>query len=328
MLPSSSSIASRLRFRQLSLLVALDDHGSLHRAAERTGMTQPGLTKALREIETTFGAELFTRSPQGVHANELGRCVVRYARLIDADLAHLREEIDGVLRGTGARLAVGAIAGALHPVLVGALGRLRAQQPALSVEVREATSIELLTLVDEGRLDLAVCRTTVAARPERFDYEPLMDEQVAIAVGPRHPLAGAAAVTLAQLAGYRWLCYPAHMPLRHLLEREFREAGLPLPAYPSETASTFATMLMLQEDPQLVALMSSGTMDFCERHGIACRVPLAIGARHEGFGIVTRRGARPSPAAVLLAGHLRDAAAAAQRAPDAPSAPSRKIDDH
>jgi DNA-binding transcriptional LysR family regulator len=317
MLPSSSSIASRLRFRQLSLLVALDDHGSLHRAAERTGMTQPGLTKALREIETTFGAELFTRSPQGVHANELGRCVVRYARLIDADLAHLREEIDGVLRGTGGRLAVGAIAGALHPVLVGALGRLRAQQPALSVEVREATSIELLTLVDEGRLDLAVCRTTVAARPERFDYEPLMDEQVAIAVGPRHPL-----------AGYRWLCYPAHMPLRHLLEREFREAGLPLPAYPSETASTFATMLMLQEDPQLVALMSSGTMDFCERHGIACRLPLAIGARHEGFGIVTRRGARPSPAAVLLAGHLRDAAAAAQRAPDTPGAPSRKIDDH
>lgn len=310
MVPSLSSITSRLRFRQLSILVALEEHGSLHRAAERLGMTQPGLTKALREIESTFGTELFVRSKQGVYPNELGDCIIRYARLIDTDLGHLREEIDGVMRGSGGRVAIGAITGALHSVLVTALSQLRAVQPALSVDVRESISLDLLNQVKEGRLDLAICRTTVTSQAEQFDYEPLLEEEVAVAVGPNHPLANARRVSWAQLAKCHWIFYPGSMPLRKLLEREFREADLPLPPYPTETASSLVTMLMLKQDPQMVALMSAGTMDFCEEHQIAKRLPLTIKSRHEPYGIVTRRGARLSPAAGMLVQCLRQAAQA------------------
>lgn len=308
MIPSLSSITSRLRFRHLGLLVALDECGSLHRAAERLGMTQPGLTKALREVESTFGAELFVRTKQGVRPNELGLCLIRHARLVGADLEHLREEMNGVLRGSGGRVAVGAITGALHSVLIAAVSELRRTQPALSIEIQESTSLELLDAINEGRLDLAVGRTTVSSHAEQFDYEELMDEAVAVAVGPQHALAKSRRVTLAQLARCRWVFYPGNMPLRKLLEREFREAGLELPPYPIETSSSLATMLMLKEDPQLVALMSSATMDFCEEHGIARRLPLAIGSRHEAFGIVTRRGARLTPAAAMLVQCLRRAA--------------------
>lgn len=308
MLPSVASIASRLRFRQLSLLVALDEHGSLHRASERLAMTQPGLTKALHEIETTFGMPLFVRSAKGIKANELGRCIIRHARLVEADLGHLREEMMGVLRGSGGRLAVGSITGALHSVLVSALTSLRAEQPSLSIEVREGTSLELLAQVEQGRLDLAICRTTVAARPEQFVYEALMEEKVAFAVGPQHPLAKAASVTLEQLVDCRWMIYPAHMPLHSLLEREFREIGLPVPTYTTETASPLVTMLMLKEDANLVALMSQATMDFCTEHQIACQLPLATRSRHEHYGIVTRQGASPSPVAQLLMQRLRELA--------------------
>jgi DNA-binding transcriptional LysR family regulator len=310
-IPSLSSITSRLRFRQLGLLVALEECGSLHRAADRLGMTQPGLTKALREVESTFGAELFVRTKQGVTPNELGRCLIRHARLVDADLEHLREEMNGVLRGSGGRVAVGAITGALHAVLVDALSALRRMQPALSIEIRESTSIDLLNGLTEGRLDVAICRANVSGRGDQFDYEVLMDEQVSVAVGARHALAASRRVTLRQLAKYPWIFYPGNLPLRKLLEREFREAGLDLPSYPIETSSSLATMLMLKDDPRLVALMATATMDFCEAHGIARRLPLAIGSRHEPFGIVTRRGARLSPAAEMLVRCLRTAAGAA-----------------
>ena len=59
MIPSLSSITSRLRFRHLGLLVALEECGSLHRAAERLGMTQPGLTTVSGktfELRLTRGA--------------------------------------------------------------------------------------------------------------------------------------------------------------------------------------------------------------------------------------------------------------------------------
>lgn len=313
--PSLQSISARLRFKQLGFLIALDEGGSLHRVAEQLAMTQPGATKMLHEIETTFGARLFERSKRGVQANELGRCVLRYARLLQSDLGHLREEFTGVLTGKGGRLRIGAIGGAFPAVVLPALARLRESQPALSVNVREDTSAGLLAALDDGRLDLAICRTTVAPEPERYAYELLRDEQVAIAVGPHHPLAGATSVTLAELASLNWILYPSLMPLRTLLEREFREAGLPLPEYTTETSSIFVTILLLQQPDHPVALLTAENMEFCIRHGLGRRLPLDIRARTEHYGIVTRRDAVLSPAASLMVGALRAVAQSVRTSP-------------
>ena len=121
MLPSFSSIVSRLRLKQLRLLIALDEHGSVRKASEIMALSQPGATKALQEIETIFGSSLFERTSKGLEANDLGRCVIRYARLIHTDLEHLREEMVGILKGHGGRLTVGTIMGAV-PALVDLVG--------------------------------------------------------------------------------------------------------------------------------------------------------------------------------------------------------------
>ncbi len=304
-LPSLHAIGSRLRFRQLRLLIAIDESGSLHRAAEQLSITQPGASKALRELEETFGADLFVRHPHGLEANELGRCVIRYARLIGTDLDHLREEMTGILRGQGGRLAVGAIAGALPTVLVQAVRRLKASQPSISIEVFEDTSARLLQLLAEGRLDLAIGRTSVAAQPELFEFEWLCDEKVGIAVGPKHPLADAAEVSLEQLVAYPWVLFPSHMPLRTLLERELLEAGLAFPAHAIETSSVFASVLLLAESDALVALFSAETVDFFERHQMMKRLPLELVARVEPYGIIRRRGSPVSPGAAILIEELR-----------------------
>lgn len=304
MLPNVDSIVARLRLKQLRLLIALDEHGSLHRAADQMALTQPGATKALREIEATFGATLFTRSQQGIQPNELGRCVIRYARLIHMDVAHLREEMEGILQGSGGRLAVGAITGAVSGVLVDALTRLRERQPTLTVEVVEDTSARLLALLDQGRLDLAICRTTVAQQPDHYDYVELSDEPLAIVASPMHRLAKARKVKLADLAKSRWIVYPSIMPLRGLFEREFKEAGLSVPSHPIETASTITTVLMLQLDPTLVSLMPRDMAALLADHGLARPLAIEVRSRTEPYGIVTRRGSVLSPAARLMIDEL------------------------
>ncbi len=113
MLPPLTTIISRLRLKQLRLLIALDEFGSLHKAAESVAITQPGATKALHEIESTLGSTLFERTTKGLTPNDLGRCVIRYARLIHTDVAHLREEMLGIMQGHGGRLSVGVIMGAV-----------------------------------------------------------------------------------------------------------------------------------------------------------------------------------------------------------------------
>lgn len=303
-LPNLSTIASRLRLKQLRLLIALDNHGSLHKAADEIAISQPGATKALREIEDILGMSLFERQPKGLVANELGQCVTRYARLIYSDLEHLHAEITAIAQGHGGHLAVGVIMGAI-PLLTRALTAVRKQQPHLSVEIIENTSATLLTLLDEGRIDLALCRYGVSRRPGAYDCMELEMEPLAVVAARSHRLADATGLELADLAGLPWMAYPVNTPMRRTLERELSDAGIEVPRYPLETASAFATLTMLQETPDLVAVVPRAVAEFGERFGMLVRLPVPMRALEDPYGVITRAGAHLSPGARLLIDSLK-----------------------
>jgi DNA-binding transcriptional LysR family regulator len=307
MTPSLDSIISRLHVKQLRLLIALDERGSLLGAAQQLALTQPGASKALHEIETTFGMPLFVRTNRGLAPNAAGHCVLRYARLIHADLTHLREEIAGIVRGHGGRVSVGVIMGAV-PLLTDAITALSARQPAMSVEIVEDTSSSLLVQIDAGRLDLALCRTSVSRTPYLYDSVILKQESLAVIANIAHPLARRKRITLKDLAQCRWVVYRANMPMRLLLEREFHEAGLRFPAHLLETTSAFATLALLQKNPSLVALVSVDVARFCQAHDMVCILPLALASRSEPYEMVTRRNAPLSPGASLLMQAITDTA--------------------
>lgn len=301
--PSLNSIISRLHTKQLRLLIALGDHGSLLAAAREVALTQPGASKALSEIETTFGTPLFVRTNRGLAPNAVGHCVIRYARLIQTDLAHLREEIVGIMRGHGGRVSVGVIMGAV-PLLTDAITSVIAEQPEMSIEIVEDTSAMLLGLLDAGRIDLAVCRTSVSASPDFYESTVVQDETLAVVANAAHPCADTPNLTLRDLAQFRWIVYRANMPMRLLLEREFHEAGLRFPLHLLETTSAFATLSLIQKNPSFVALVSVDVARFCSMHGLTHTLALPIGSRSEPYELVTRRGVPLAPAARLLADAL------------------------
>lgn len=299
MLPSLNSMLSRLRLKQLRLLIALGDHGSLLKAAQQVALSQPGASKALHEIETTLGVPLFVRTNRGLAPNDMGHCVIRYARLIHTDLWHLREEMMGIMQGQGGRLALGVIMGAV-PLLTRVLAGLLGRHPTLSVEIVEDTSAALLALLDRGRLDLAICRTSVSERPHLFDRIELCDEQLVLVAHPEHACVHMAQATLADLAAHRWVAYSSNMPMRLLLEREFQHAGLRFPPQLIETTSAFATLALLQQDRGLVAVMSAEVAQFCSGFGMVRILPVRLQLRSEPYQLVSRRGSALSPMAQLL----------------------------
>ncbi len=299
MTPPLHSIISRLHLKQLRLLVALGEHGSLLKAAQQVALTQPGASKALQEIETTFGTPLFVRTNRGLEANAVGHCVIRYARLIQTDLSHLRDEIVGILRGQGGRVAAGVIMGAV-PLLTDAISALVARQADLSVEIVEDTSAALLAQLDAGRLDLAICRTTISQAPHVYDSVKLQDETLAVIANVDHPLRRAKKLTLQQLAPYRWVVYRANMPMRLLLEGEFRNCGIRFPQHLLETTSAFATLALLRANPSFVALVSIEVAQFFAHQQMSCILPLALASRSEPYELVTRKGAPVQPVAKLL----------------------------
>lgn len=294
MLPTLDSMAARLRLRHFRLLIAIDDHGSVQKAAEAVALTQPGATKALQEIESAMGEQLFIRNHRGLEPNELGHCVIRYARLVMTDMQHLREEMKGVLEGVGGRLSIGMIMGAV-PLAMESLSRLLQKQPQLSVQVHEDTSARLLHLIDDGRLDIAICRTSVSHRPEQYRTVKVKDEQLCIAVSVQHPCARLSAVTLEDVADYPWVVCSANMPMRRLLEREFNEYGLQFPTNLVETTSAFATMSLMRHSHQMVALLSTDVGNFFSQSAAVRVLPVTLRTRSEPYMLVTRWDRTESP---------------------------------
>jgi len=178
---------------------------------------------------------------------------------------------------------------------------LRAKQPELSVEIVEDTSARLLALLDEGRLDLAICRTSVSKHPAAYDCRLRDQEPLIVVANTRHRFAASESLVLSDLADSRWVVFPVNMPMRLTLEREFREAGLNFPTYPIETSSTFTTLSLLLQDPQLVAVMPVDVARMAVTHGMLVHLPLELKSRSEPYEIVTRQGvALTAPTQLLI----------------------------
>lgn len=285
------AMGGRLKFKQFKLLIAIEDMGSVHQAAMLLHMSQPGVSKALKEIEEAIGLTLFARTPQGLVPTDMGRCTIRYARLMLSSLSHMHKELLSMSRTSGIRIAVGTIAGALAAVLANALIAFHKLHPDVTVELHEGTSADLLEGLQSGVLDLALCRTSVAKRMDIFHFEWLCEEEVAVAVSPVHALSQTKNVSWKQVAQCPWILFPGHMPLRTLLEREAASNGVVLTSTPVETSSTFATALLLNKSSEMVALMSLETLQFFEARGTVVRLDLKVHASAEPYGLVTRVGA-------------------------------------
>ncbi|MDT4884249.1 hypothetical protein FQZ97_1203710 [compost metagenome] len=93
--------------------------------------------------------------------------------------------------------------------------------------------------------------------------------------------------------------------MRQALERELNEAGLQIPRYPLETSSTFGTILLVQQDPTLLAVIPGEVAEFCEKFDLLVKLPVSLRALIEPYGVISRAGANLSPAATLLINELQ-----------------------
>lgn len=302
------TLMSRLRMKQLQLLIALDDHKSLHKASSAMSMTQSAASKALAELESMLEAPLFERAKSGLVPNQFGHCVIRYARLLSSDLTSLCQEVADIRSGTGGRLALGAIMGAVPDVVVPVIDQLQQSHPGLAIEIVEDTSVRMLALLDDGRLDLVIGRSIVSDEPSNYHYQPLGDEPLSVVVGYDHPPFAANEVTFADLAGHRWVTYPGTMPMHALLQREMDLAGAPMPVSAISTASTFVTVTLLRHSADLVSVLPAGVASLFCKHGMLRTVPVRFRSRSQTFGIVTRKGGVLSPSARQFIARLQETA--------------------
>lgn len=213
-----------MRTEDLRYFLAVATTGKLGPASDLTGISQPGLTKAIARLESELGGALFQRTGRGMQLTELGAVFEARAARIVGELSDAMSEaralnpLEGVLR-------IG-VAPSIEPLLAPACARLMVQRPLLRLEFSVQITDHLEVAVADGRLDMAIV-SRVKEFGDELRFLPITSDRVLIVASETHPLVQAGRpVYLRDLLSHPWALPPRGHTTRRRMEEAFVAQGL------------------------------------------------------------------------------------------------------
>jgi len=189
--------------RQIEYFLAVAEHGSIRRAADRLNVSQPTLTAQLARLEALLGIELFERTRTGARLSTPGRYLFPSAQRLMEEFEGLLDAADTAQQGVRGTYRLG-VAPTLGPYLLPRLlPALHERYAELKFYIRESPPRALEEGLENGSYDLIL--TAMPVNVQSLTSVPLIREPVHLVVPREHPLATKDSVTPADLAGVQVL---------------------------------------------------------------------------------------------------------------------------
>jgi len=302
----------RIKLRQLIYLIEVARHHSFLRTAQALRVTQPAVTRTIRELEETLGVRLFDRSHNGVKPTLFGSVLLQHATIALAELRAGIGDIEGLRQGLGGQVTVGGLPAALALLLPRAITRLKAGAPDVAVSVTEGRNDVLLPALRAGDLDFIVGRPANLDQMVGLSHETLYYERLSIFVRKGHPAARDGAPRMIDLLACTWVVPQIGTAIRDSAHGLLREAGLSFPVAVIEATSPLLVRNMVQEAEIVgVAPYSVALPDL--QSGAAIEVVDDLKGSFGSIGITLRTDNDLAPAANRLLRHVRVVAGMVRR---------------
>ena len=303
----------QIKMRHLLAFVETVRTGSLKAAAARINLTQPAISKTLKDLETILGVTLLHRDRGGIELTREGAVLRQFAEQSLATLGHGLSGIEALSLGISAPLRLGALPSVAADVLPDAVRRFAELSPATPVSVEDGGIGTLIDRLRGGELDLVVGRM---GRPETMtglSFSQLYSEQVVFVVAADHPCAEA--TDLGGLAGQKLLYPPAEAAIRPLVDRFMLSQGVT--GWPDrlETVSGAFGRAMTLGPARAVWIISQGVVAADIAAGRMVAVPIDTSAMSGPVGIMARSEEEPTPPVRLFRQALFETLEAGAAAP-------------
>ena len=164
--------------KQLAYFVRVAELGSFTRAAEALGVTQPALSRQVRQLEVELRQSLLVRNGRGALPTEAGKLLLAHGRGILHQVQRAHEELGRVRGALAGRVAVGLPTSLARVLTVPLTRAFRQAMPEASLSISEGLSVALLESLLNGRLDIAVLYNAQAGAD--LDITPLMVEELVL----------------------------------------------------------------------------------------------------------------------------------------------------
>ena len=199
--------------KYLMQMVEVVERGSLTEAAEALHMTQPALSRNMKELERQIGATLLIRDRQGARLTELGERALPYAQTLRTTLERVSIEVEAWQKGHVGSIQIGATphpASLIPPILT----QFLEHRPGVQALVAISGILPLIESLAKGELDLVIGPIGIEKLPEGLILNTLFTDELILIAGADHPLARRAEITVCDLEGARWIGTPSDSAMR------------------------------------------------------------------------------------------------------------------
>jgi DNA-binding transcriptional LysR family regulator len=266
-----------LEIRDLRLIVAIDEHGSLLRASRALGVAQSAVTRGLAAVEARLRGPLFERTGRGTLTTDLGRAVLADARDILVRMAGMDRHLSEARGGQVRDLNIVAGSYLAETLALAAASRMMPLYPQVRLRLTSANWAEVARAVLEREAPLGLLDLRGFQGDPGLEAEALRPQPGLFVVRPGHPLTLLPRVTLTEIMAYPFVFIgraPREVQAPLVKAREAaREAGALYPAFPALVHESPTVALGLVASSDVVVAVTVSLAARALRQGEVVAVP-------------------------------------------------------
>jgi len=196
-----------MELRHLKYFVAVAEEQNVTRAAARLHVSQPPLSRQIRDLEEELGVKLFERGAKSVRLTEAGKVFLDEARAVLGRATDAVATVRAVANGDHGQLRIGYAPSPTVEILPRALRRFQESVPGVKVTLHDLSTEAMLSGLMDASLDLAMMLRPTDKVRRGLVFTAVQRYTVCVAVQPEHPLARARRVSLRKLSSERLIVY-------------------------------------------------------------------------------------------------------------------------
>jgi DNA-binding transcriptional LysR family regulator len=292
-------IGRRLKLRDLHVLFAVVQAGSMAKAAERLSVSQPVVSQAIADLEQTLGVRLLDRSRRGAEPTIYGSALVKHGMTAFDALRQGVKEIEFLADSSVGELRIGCpewIAAGLLPVV---LDRLAQQYPRLVFHVDQTVpATSEFRELRQRSIDLVLGRISMPFTAEDLHADVLYQERLSVVAGSQSRWARRRKIELAELVDEPWILTPQNELPGSLITEAFHASGL-RPPQPKFISFSVHLRRRLLATGRYLSVVPDSLLRFMEEESVKV-LPVKLQIEPRPVAIVSLKGRTLSPVAKLF----------------------------
>ncbi|OUR77498.1 pca operon transcription factor PcaQ [Alphaproteobacteria bacterium 46_93_T64] len=296
-----------IKFRHLQIFIEVARQKSVGRTADILAISQPAVTKTIRELEEILGVKLFEKEGRGIKLGRIGEVFLRHAGASVASVLQGVDSVNQALLHSAPPVRIGALPTVSARVMPVAIKLYLKENVGNEIKIVTGENSVLLEQLRSAELDLVVGRLAAPEKMTGLSFEHLYSEQVVFAVRSGHPMLESTNFRLDDLRNYTILMPTKASVIRPFVERFLMANGIPeLPVQIETVSDSFGRAFIRSSDG--IWIISEGVIATDLRDKRMQILPIDTSETRGAVGLTTRADDEENTALSIMSQSIRAAA--------------------